>query len=308
MKKLVSLFAALLWIVSAPTVGATSPKITIGFTATSAYAGLMVAQDKGLFRKHGLDTALLLIALNSNIPAALVSGSIQIGGPTPPVLFQANDGGLDLVIVAGCSVNDTSNHRLGLVGRTGTMKTAQDLVDRKVGVPGLGAYMHVMFRQWLIDNGVDYRKVTFVETPFPQQGDILKAGTVDAVVTADPFFSRITNANPGYPVITFLAEMPAGISEILYATTREWAKDNPGAVQSFYDSIKEADEWVAGNPEETRSIIGKFIKLPPEVLASISLPKSQAEVTDEQLRYWGKVMADQEMIARQPETEKMVVR
>ena len=64
----------------------------------------MVAVDGGIFKKHGLDAEMVLIGINSNIPAAILSNSIQIGGPTSTVFLQAADGGLDLVAVAGASM------------------------------------------------------------------------------------------------------------------------------------------------------------------------------------------------------------
>ena len=79
-------------------------KIPIGCTATSDCASAMVAIDEGIFKKHGLDAEMVLIGINSNIPAAILSNSIHIGGPTSTVFLQAADGGLDLVAVAGASV------------------------------------------------------------------------------------------------------------------------------------------------------------------------------------------------------------
>ena len=76
-------------------------KLQIGCTATTDCASAAVAVEDGIFKKNGLDAELILIALNSNIPAALMSNSLQIGGPTPSVFLQATDGGLDLVAVAG---------------------------------------------------------------------------------------------------------------------------------------------------------------------------------------------------------------
>src|SRR5450755_4638062 len=88
-------------------------KIQIGCTATSDCASAMVAVDEGIFRKHGLDAEMVLIGINSNIPAAILSNSIQIGGPTSTVFLQAADGGLDLVAVAGSSImNATSNNNI----------------------------------------------------------------------------------------------------------------------------------------------------------------------------------------------------
>src|SRR5450755_4610649 len=79
-------------------------KLKIACTATSDCASAMVARDEGIFAKHGLDVDMTLIGINTNIPPAIVSDSIQIGGPTEPVFLQAVDGGLDLVAIAGASV------------------------------------------------------------------------------------------------------------------------------------------------------------------------------------------------------------
>src|SRR3954454_12695534 len=79
-------------------------KIQVGCTATSDCASAMVAVDEGIFRKHGLEVEMTPIGINSNIPAAILSNSIQIGGPTSTVFLQAVDGGLDLIAIAGASV------------------------------------------------------------------------------------------------------------------------------------------------------------------------------------------------------------
>src|SRR3981189_1554502 len=76
-------------------------KIQIGCTATSDCASAMVAIDEGIFKKHGLDAEMVLIGINSNIPAAILSNSIQIGGPTSAAFLQPPDGGPDLLPLGG---------------------------------------------------------------------------------------------------------------------------------------------------------------------------------------------------------------
>ena len=58
-------------------------KIQIGCTATSDCASAMIAIDEGIFKKHGIEAEMVLIGINSNIPAAILSNSIQIGGRPP---------------------------------------------------------------------------------------------------------------------------------------------------------------------------------------------------------------------------------
>src|SRR6202044_3249057 len=79
-------------------------KLKIACTATSDCASAMVARDEGIFARHGIDADVTLIGINTNIPPAIASDSIQVGGPTATVFLQAVDGGLDLVAIDGASV------------------------------------------------------------------------------------------------------------------------------------------------------------------------------------------------------------
>src|SRR5271167_2547648 len=95
-------------------------KLKVACTATSDCASAMVARDEGIFAKHGLDVDMTLIGINTNIPPAIVSDSIQIGGPTEPVFLQAVDGGLDLVAIAGASAMDpVGNSGIAVMTRNG---------------------------------------------------------------------------------------------------------------------------------------------------------------------------------------------
>src|SRR6476620_10995272 len=110
LKKILATFAISVALTSAAMAQA---KIQVGCTATSDCASAMVAIDEGIFKKHGLEVEMTPIGINSNIPAAILSNSIQIGGPTSTVFLQAADGGLDLVGIAGASVmNTTSNNAI----------------------------------------------------------------------------------------------------------------------------------------------------------------------------------------------------
>ena len=156
--------AALPLAASLPARAQAPTKIVFGYTAVTDFASVFVAAEEGYFKKRGLDVELKFIPINSTIPAAIQSDSLQIGGPTPSVFLQAVDGGLDHVVVAGGGVTSKSITGFGLVARAGSgIKTAQDTVGKKIGVPGLGAFLHVTFRAWLKSQGVDYRKVNFVE-------------------------------------------------------------------------------------------------------------------------------------------------
>lgn len=306
-----ALGAATLTAAALPARAQGTTKIVFGFTAVTDFASVFVAKEEGYFTKRGLDVEPKFIPLNSTIPAALQSDSLTIGGPTPSVFLQAVDGGLDLVLVAGGGLTAKSITGFGLVARAGSgIKNAQDCVSKKIGVPGLGAFLHVTFRAWLKDQGVDYRKVNFVEAAFPQHADLLRGGSVDAVLSADPFMSRITESGAGYVASYYSTFLPEGNQTIVHAARRDWAEKNPQAVRAFRESLVEAAAFMGQpkNDARVRAAIGKYIKLPPEVLAKVQISPPGPVVTDKQLAYWVGLMKDQDMLKGAPDVARLIAR
>lgn len=286
-------------------------KIVYGYTAVTDFASVFVAAEQGYFRKRALEVELKFIPINSTIPAALQADSLQIGGPTPSVFLQSVDGGLDHVVVAGAGVTSKALTGFGLVARAGSgIRNAADCTGKKIGVPGLGAFLHVTFRGWLKSQGVDYKKVNFVEAAFPQHGDLLRGGSLDAVVTADPFMSRITDSGAGYVASYYSTFLPDGQPTIVHAARRDWVEKNPAAARAFREAVVEAAAFMqqAKNDAAVRAAIGKHIKLPPEVLAKMQISPPGPVVTTKQLAYWVDLMKDQEMLKNPPDVARLIAK
>ena len=288
---------------------AAQTKIQIGCTATSDCASAMVAADEGIFRKHGLEAEMTPIGINSNIPAAILSNSIQVGGPTSTVFLQAVDGGLDLVAIAGASVmNTTSNGNITVFVRSGiTIKEPKDFVGKKVGAPGLNAFLHVLFVKWLVEKGVDPRSVNFVEVTFPTMADIIKSGGVDAVLTAEPFVTRMLNAGLGSIGARYAVELARTDPIIFYAASREWAEKNPAAVKKFREANAEAAEIVNSDRDKASASIAKFTKQPLELVKATTPNQSEPVLKPAQLAWWIDVMSSQKMLQSKLDTTKLVL-
>ena len=100
-KRSLSLAATLMLAVALILPAQAATKITFFYTPVNSWVGLFVAKEQGYLEKHGLDVDLQIAQNGSVISAALVADTAQIGGPTPTVMLQANEQGLDLVAVAG---------------------------------------------------------------------------------------------------------------------------------------------------------------------------------------------------------------
>ena len=301
-------FAAVLLLLSPSAFAQT--KMTIGCTATSDCASAMVAADAGIFAKHGLDAKMVLIGINSNIPAAIVSDSIQIGGPTETVFLQAVDGGLDLVAVAGASVMDPmANNAVVAYARNGTsLHDAKDFVGKKIGAPGIGAFLQVLFVKWLMEKGVDPKSVNFVEVTFPTQGDSLKSGAVDAVLTAEPFVTRFNNAGIGYVAAHYAAELGRTEPIISYVASRSFTEKNPEAIAAFRAAIAEGAEIVNNDRQKASESISKFTKQPLDIVKMNRPSIAAPDLKPEGLVWWLDVMKQQNMLQGTVDPAKIVLK
>lgn len=286
-------------------------KAIFGYTAVTDFATVFIAREEGFFVRRGIDVEPKLIPLNPSIPPAIQSDSIQIGGPTPSVFLQAADGGLDHVVLTGGGATSKKMTGIGLVARAGSgIKTAQDCIGKKVGVPGLGAFLHVGFRAWLKAQGVDHTKVNFLEASFPQHGDLLRGGSLDAVVTADPFMVRIVSSGAGYVASYYSTFLPDGLPTLVFTARRDWVQKNPAAAKAFQAAIAEASTFL-NNPKNTAKVrehIGKYIKLPPDVLASVQISPPLPVVTEPALAWWADQMVEQKLLKARPNLASLIVK
>jgi NitT/TauT family transport system substrate-binding protein len=274
-------------------------KLVVGYTSVPDFAAAFIAKERGFFDKYKLEVTLKQLPLTSNVPPALVSDSIQIGGTTPPVFLQAVDSGLDLVVVATGSTYDNTKAYIGVVGKTGAnIKTAQDLVGKKFGVPGLNGTLHVLVRRWLADNGVDAKKVHFIEVPLPQIHGVLQGGSIDAAVTAEPFVARIVQSKAGELVPGFSGAMPNGFATVSYVATRQWTTANGAAVKAFRSAIADAVAFANSNRDDAYADLGKYFKVPEPVLRATPWPQLVSTVSDAHMRFWSDTMSAQDMLKK----------
>ena len=304
-------------VVAAATTGAvpawaqTPTKVAYGYSAVSDFASVFVAKEQGFFDRRGLDVELKFIPLNSTIPAAIESGSLQIGGPTPPGLLQSVEGGLDHVVLGGGGLLTKSYTELALVARSGSgIHNARDCIGKKIGVPGLGALLHVVFRQWLKVNGVDHRQVTFVEASFPLHGDLIRGGSIDAVVSGGPFMTRIVESGTGYVASYFTTFLPEGYPTIVHVATREWVRQNPAAANAFREGMREGAAFVAQpkNDDKVRAALAKYLRLPPPAVAKMQISPPGPVVTEKQLEWWASLMREQQLLKGTPVVANLIAK
>jgi NitT/TauT family transport system substrate-binding protein len=288
---------------------AAQTKITIGVPPVPEFVLPMIAIEKGYFKDHGIDATIKIIPGGQSMPAALQSDSLQIAALSTASLIQVTDSGLDLVIVAGGAIASTSDTNYGIVvGANSAIERPEDFVGKKIGTPGLGSFFHIMAREWFRRKGVDWHKITFVESTFPQLADLLKAHTVEALLSTTPFLQRAAVPGIGGKVFYIAADLPDRLPPFVYASSRTWATDHREAAAGFKFAMDKAIAFEESDLPATIEIFGKYVKMPPEVLKTLTINKLDTNVTPQQIQLWVDMMEKQDMLRSFNSTETLLLK
>jgi NitT/TauT family transport system substrate-binding protein len=262
-------------------------KVKIGFTPTAEGLALLVAADQGFFKNHGIDAEPQLLRSTSVIVPGMVSGDIQIGALTAPIVLLAVDSGLPVKWLTGLAEYTPDSKGVAIVAREGSgVKTPADLVGRKFLTGNINSITTIIANQWLRNEGIDKGKIKFVEVSMAQVPDVLASGQADVGLSPDPMLSKILDAKTGY-VLTYVGQIvPDKTASIVAAIASEWADKNPEAVPGIVAAIQEATDWSNAHKEEALKIAAKYLQVDVGVLERSEFPPLDANVTDTQVKWW----------------------
>jgi len=129
--------------------------------------------------------------------------------------------------VAAAARLTKANPRTSLITREGvTVTKPQDLIGLKIAVPGLNSGFDLNLRKWLLDGNVPLDKVTIVEAPFPQMGDRLKGGQLDAAIQIEPLLSHNLQSGAAKKSVDILSVNNPDQLGVFYLAKRDWAMAN----------------------------------------------------------------------------------
>lgn len=285
-------------------------KIRLGAQTIGDYIAAYMGQEYGIYAKHGLDVTIQPITISTLAAASQMSGSLDLATSTVPDLIQAVDSGIDLVAIAGISVlAPEGGTRSGVIVQPDVNITkASDFIGKKVGISALGGLLHILFQNYLLENGVDPQKVTYVEIPIPSHFDAMKSHSVDAVVTADPMMARILATKVGKEVLAFGHAVPPNTIAAAITSTREYAAKHPKVIAEFRKAWQEATDLALNDPEKARAAMVKYLKLPAPVAATINMPLTlSTSISLKQLQWWQGIMLKEHLIQGKEDLSKIIL-
>jgi len=308
MRRMVAVSLAAVVLGLLPTSSSAQEKIPlrVAYTKVITWLPVMIAKDKGLFEKNGLDVTLTAFTQIANLPSTL-GKQFDFAPTTAPDMLNAVASGINLAAVAGETIETSANKAYQVLVRAdGGINSPRDLAGKRIAGPGVGSVMHVALVDWVKRDGGDPSGIVGVEVPFPNMMDQLKAGRVDAVEQLEPFVGMML-ANGFKSLGDPLLAIADPVLFPFWIADADWARGHRDVIRKYTASLEGALQIIKTDEKEARAILTKYTGLPEAVIARIPIPHYDFSIKPGQLEPWQKMMVGQGYPVGKLDMAKLVV-
>ena len=273
--------------------------VTLGFIALVDCAPLLVAAEKGFFRRHGLSVMLLRegswASLRDRVALGVLDGGHML--QALPLASVAATVGMAQPMLTACVLN------LGGNGITVSAALWKRMVEARsdAGADAISAASALALvvkdrraraaapltfavtfpysshnyelRLWLAAGGIDPdRDVRLVVVPPQQMLTFLTAGRIDGYCVGAPWNALAAVQGVGRLVAT-KADLWENAQEKVLGVTRAWAERHPNTHRALVRALIEACRWLdeAAQPEEVAELLARpgIVNAPAPLLAAL---------------------------------------
>ncbi|MFT4393655.1 ABC transporter substrate-binding protein [Gordonia lacunae] len=192
---------------------------------------------------------------------SVATGEIEVGGAFNGSVAKLQDAGAPIVSVISDvgSDGDTFHGYYSLEGSG--IRTARDLIGKKVGINTLGAYHEYAIIEWLHRQGLTANEIKSVQltvVPPINTEQALRSGQIDAG-NLGTIFKDVALKSGGLHEIFRDTSL---IGDLAISTTvfrRDFVEKNKEAVEDFVQGYARALRWAQLHPRE--EVVAKFVEI-----------------------------------------------
>ncbi|MGH7871819.1 MAG: ABC transporter substrate-binding protein [Candidatus Binatia bacterium] len=220
-----------------------------------------LAQERGFYKKNGLDAELLFIPSTTTSVSSLVAGDVQVANASGGGVASAVVAGADLVMFA-CYLNSLPYE---LVVNE-SVKSAEDLKGKSIGISRVGSASDVAARALIRGLGLEPDKqVPIMQVGGPaERAASFRTGRI-AGFPSPPGIIHLTRGMP-FKVLISTADFQKRFEfpYICATTTKSYLARQRDTVKKVVMAHIEATQFFKTHKEESKKIIAKYSRINDE--------------------------------------------
>ena len=224
-----------------------------GFSMTTT--PMYYTQQKGLFKKHGLDVTLIQVQGGSQLSQAVLGGSVDLAqnGYTPAAAAAVEGG--DIVIIGGIS----NKLPFQLVVKP-SLASAEQLKGKKIAISRFGSSTDIAAQFALEHLGLKKGDVALLQLGGEgTRTAALMSGQVDGSMEQYPRTAELEEA--GFKVLVDVTHLAKDYPNTAYTARRAYIARNPEVVRRFFKAISEGLRRYKNDPEEAVRLSAQFLNV-----------------------------------------------
>jgi ABC-type nitrate/sulfonate/bicarbonate transport system substrate-binding protein len=206
---------------------------------------------------------------------------IDFGAAFNGAIIKSYAENVKLKSVVGYYGSDENTYMGAYVLEGSPIKSAEDLIGKKIGVNILGAHAEFAVKDYLRKGGLtekEIEQVTLVTIPMSNGEQALRNQQLDAVVLGGTSSIARDRALERGGIVELFSDIEVFGSEFTAGDlffSEQYIKDNPNTVKQVVEGVAKAIEWAQTTPRE--EVISRFEDI---------IDKRGRKETKDNLKYW----------------------
>jgi NitT/TauT family transport system substrate-binding protein len=230
------------------------PPLKVSWTVWPGYYPLAIAQQQGLFAKHGVAVNLVVYDSYSTALTEYASGKVDGSEMVIGDLLLMLDKRPSQVVM----VTDSSEGADQVIA-INAIQRLEDLKGKRIGVH-FGTYGELFVRKMLEAGGLYTTDVTLVNVD-PEAIPSAFPSKIDVGHSFEPFTSDAINKG-GYVIFTS-SETP-GLIPNVFVFNAQVVQERPADIRAFVAAWFEATDWMLAHPDEVPTAVAEVTGLAPD--------------------------------------------
>lgn len=228
--------------------------LTLGIGSTEVAGLVYVAQERHFFASNDLVFVLKNYDAGATAIIGMTKGEVDIAlGSEYPIVASVFL--KEKISIIGSIDRSTSAFIVAL--KDHGIKDISDLKGKIIGVSRQAIAEFYLGRFFEL-NGMSLQDVKLVDVKFAQHAEALSSGSVDAVITGEPYLSQMKERQAGQIIV-----WPANSSQpnfSLLIGRNDWITQHPDLVKRFLKSLAQAESYLIQHSNEAKAIIQNSLK------------------------------------------------
>lgn len=268
-------------------------RLADSFGNTGVYP-FYIADELGFFREEGIKPEFVGVVPPPQLVAAVLAGRLDVGGAHINRTIAGINGGAKIrAVVASTETTRDQPHMLFVVPANSPIRTAKDLVGKRVAIMAFGGCNEYTPYEWMRKNGIAKPKgqLKIVVVPPGKEIDVVAHG--DADVAGAHLSPKDLEKKGGNWRILFsdydVWGSEGGATPNYFS--EKFIKEKPDVVRRFVKAMAKTLNWINDNPDKAKAVFAKRVKVDPNQV-SVNHYATNGVIDERTVKLWIDLLTD----------------